>query len=113
MELKHIKRVFRQYFNFSRQERNGITALCILLFILIAVNYFIDKFPNEAKTDFSELKELIAQWESQANENKKSATRLFLFDPNQIPKEKLDSLALPIHVKRNLVRYREKGGVFI
>jgi DNA uptake protein ComE-like DNA-binding protein len=46
------------------------------------------------------------------NINEKNGKTLFVFDPNTIIPEMLDSLDLPENIKRNLINYRSAGGQF-
>ncbi|NOY96467.1 MAG: helix-hairpin-helix domain-containing protein [Chlorobi bacterium] len=113
MKFNEFKRALRQYFSFTRGERNGVFILCILLFLLIIANFVIDTFDFQSTSGFTEIKKTIAEWQrGQELSNTPDYTRLFPFDPNTITKEKLDSLRLPGIVKQNILRYRGKGGKF-
>lgn len=113
MKFYEFKRALRQYFSFTRGERNGVFILCILLFLLIIANLVIDTFDFQSTSDFPEIKKAIAEWQrGQELNNTPDYTSLFPFDPNTINKEKLDSLCLPGIVKQNILRYRGKGGKF-
>ncbi len=61
-------------------------------------------------TDFTEAKKALESWENQKRVSKNLV--LFVFDPNTVPEEQLDSLDLPVPVKRNLLKYRAAGGRF-
>ena len=37
---------------------------------------------------------------------------MFVFNPNKISEKKLDCLAIPAFIKRNILKYRQSGGVF-
>ena len=110
VKLKHPKRIFRLFFSYTRQERNGILVLVVILFVLLTVNFIIGKMPAHPNADDPMIRELIVQWEAELDWHPKLA--LFQFDPNGINKEALDSLALPDRVKNTLLKYRESGGVF-
>ncbi len=113
MKLKRIKAIFQQLFTYSRQERNGILVLCILLFLLITLKFIVRKIPISTEEDYSEMITVIEQWEAELEaKSKANSLKLFDFNPNEISKEELDSLALPKRVKSNMLSYRERGGVF-
>jgi competence ComEA-like helix-hairpin-helix protein len=110
----NFRQIIHDYFTFSRNERKGIIILLVIIFFLAIANKLIYYFETPATID----KEFL---DSKRNElgllndsiTKKEAKRtLFSFDPNQIDSLGLDRLDLPINVKRNLLRYRQKGGKF-
>ncbi len=87
--------------------------LCCLLMIIIAVNFGIDFTKEQSVTDFSSVKEALAEWEkSQKHLFQPSAGTLCFFDPNIVSKKQLTEWGLPDYPASNLVKYRESGGVF-
>ena len=113
MKLKRIKAIFQQLFTYSRQERNGILVLCILLFILITLKFIVRKIPVSSEEDYSEMITMIEHWEAELEtKSKANSLKLFDFNPNETSKEELDSLALPKRVKSNILSYTKSGGVF-
>ena len=108
----NFKQIIQDYFTFSRNERKGITILLVIIFMLAVANKVIFYFETPAKIDenllFEEHRDStldIGSVNNQTNEKK-----LFRFNPNTIDSDALDSLDLPENVKRNLLKFREKGG---
>lgn len=111
MNFNFLKNVIRQYFSFSKQERNGLYFLSILLLILVVSNFLIERIVFvKSDTDHNKLIEAIRNWELSKQELI-NEERLFAFDPNTISAESLDTLKLPWSVKQNLLRYRQSGGI--
>lgn len=109
-----LKKLIRDYFTFSRNERRGITILLILIFLLGVANKVIFNFETPAQLDSAMLdsgKVKLGEY-SDSIVSPPRILRFFPFDPNQIDSLALDSLALPAFVKKALVRYRNKGGKF-
>lgn len=113
MKKEELKKLIDDYFRFNKIERQGFTALSVILILAMLVNLFIDKINFSKPTDFTEAKLLIAKLEA---EKSKTITgkqlSLFAFDPNTVAPEVLDTLALPLSMKNNLIRYRDRGGKF-
>lgn len=113
MKSNELKQLFRDYFTFNKTERKGFTVLGILLVFALILNYMADRIDLSKPADFTEAKRLILELEQL--QNKELSNRqliLFSFNPNTIPSEILDSLDLPRQIKSNLLRYRQRGGVF-
>ncbi|MBI9053844.1 MAG: helix-hairpin-helix domain-containing protein [Bacteroidales bacterium] len=129
-----IKKRFKEYFNFTRRERNGLFVLLLILFILIFVNAYvnnktygsivqIDKKFQEDVENFEKSLELIESKEIQKvnsyNKNKKYkkaswkiVENPFDFDPNTIKKTQLKKLGFSNSQIKVLLNYRKTGGVF-
>jgi len=111
MNFRHF---IQDYFTFGRNERKGIIALLIIIFLLAVVNKFAFYFEKPAQIDSALFekasRELGAKNDSLSNISK--ASKLFAFNPNVIDSAALDSLDIPDMVKSNLVKFREKGGRF-
>ncbi len=105
------RHLLKQYFNFSRKDRNAILILCSLILLAISGNFIADRIQLNSRSDFTEIEKAIQEWENQKMMGS-SYRFLFNFDPNSISEEKLDSLLLPEFVKDNIVNYREAGGRF-
>lgn len=110
----NFKQVIQDYFTFSRNERKGVILLLVIIFVLAVANKVIFYFETPATID----PHLIAvpldgnQPSDDAAPGLVQHAVLFRFDPNTIDREALDSLALPDGIKRNVLKYREKGGVY-
>lgn len=109
----NFKQVIQDYFTFSRNERKGIILLVSFIFLLGVANKIIFYFETPAKIDPQFLDFATKENDLHTNDSVNVGVRhrsLFGFNPNTINREGLDSLALPESVKRNLLKYREKGG---
>jgi DNA uptake protein ComE-like DNA-binding protein len=113
MKSNELKQLFRDYFTFNRTERKGFTVLGILLSTALIINYLADRIDFTKPSDFTEAKRLIRELEQlQGTESTSRHLVLFTFNPNTIEAEILDSLDLPRQIKSNLLRYRQRGGMF-
>lgn len=113
MKKEELKKLINDYFRFNKTERQGFTALSVILVLAMLINLFIDKINFSKPTDFTEAKLLIAKLEAEKRETTAGKQlSLFAFDPNTVAPEVLDTLALPLSIKNNLVRYRDRGGKF-
>lgn len=110
----NFKQLVRDYFTFSRNERRGITILLVIIFLLAITNKLIFKFETPAKIDPALLDSARVRL-AELNDSVTASypgRKLFAFDPNRIDSLALDSLSIPESVKRNLLRYRSRGGKF-
>lgn len=114
-------RFIREYFSFSKGERNGILILLALMFLLIAAQYSVRYFAKTKTIDFSAFQQEIAEFEKQiagnekplaGKENTDGAPVLFNFDPNELPAEGWKKLGLDEKTVRIILNYRNKGGHF-
>ena len=105
-----FKHWYKQYHKFSKKDRNGIMVLSILILLVIIINISLGFIKKTTNYDYSEFEMAISEWERNQTTGNQSYSALFMFNPNTITSEKLDSLALPYYVKRNLLNYREAGG---
>jgi competence protein ComEA len=125
-----IKKRFREYFTYTRKERNGLIVLLVILFILILIKIYqsnqsvgeIVIFDSEfqAKVDSFE-KGLIPKKDSKPNTKKSKIffkaeweipDELFYFNPNNVSSNDLIKLGLSKKQITTLINYRTKGGVF-
>lgn len=107
----NFRQIVQDYFTFSRNERKGITILLVIIFLLAIANKIIFYFETPGKIDAELLNADFNPQETTLNKENRQVS-LFPFNPNTIDQLALDSLALPLEIKRNMVRYREKGGHF-
>ena len=127
--MKNRLKEIRDFFGYSRTERNGILALFILLMITIAFNILLPFIIKPNKTDFSEFKERILAFEKRQAEiedslnnvrsNKASYTTAkkikltpIYFNPNKLPAEKWKSMGLKDWQIEVIKNYEQKGGKF-
>ena len=104
-----MRKLLKDYFYFSKKDRNGVLVLAVILVFVIFVYFILDYFPQNEKYDYAEIRKIFEEWK-QKEERQQPVLSRFPFDPNTIDGEKLDSLLLPVSVKKNLLRYRAAGG---
>jgi len=109
----------KEYFIFSRGERNGIIVLLIIIVILIFLPYFLSFLRERIEIDFSQFQKEIQEFKKQQalaqekNNNQNSRSfELFDFDPNEITKADWKKLGVNEKIARIIMNYRKKGGVF-
>ena len=108
-----LRQIIRDYFTFTKNERVGLAILLVLIIIVLLANKFIYYFETPATADREMFQQLLADMAIQQKmEKEESAGELFNFNPNTIDSVQLTRLALPAQVKRNLLKYRRKGGRF-
>lgn len=110
----NFKQFIQDYFTFSRNERKGITILLVIIFLLAVANKVIFYFETPAEIDIDLLDTARSEM-NLYNDSIKSLVKennLFRFNPNTIDRDALDSLSIPEGVKRNMLKFREKGGRF-
>jgi competence ComEA-like helix-hairpin-helix protein len=124
---------WKDYFYFTKTERNGITVLVILI-VLITVYPYVHRylFPdttyqyNEFTEKVNRYNELLADYQNakRAFDAQKEIARTsryesavqeltpFIFNPNELSHEDFTSMGLPDRIARNIVNYRNAGGSF-
>jgi competence ComEA-like helix-hairpin-helix protein len=125
---------FKEYFNYTKRERNGIIVLLIILVMLVVVDTYLNKktFGGFVELDeqfkleveqFEKTLELKKKEETQTKVFKKNIKRkrkiawklvdeLFDFDPNTVNKTNLKKLGFSKKQITTVYNFREKGGVF-
>ena len=106
-----LRKIIQDYFTFSKKERNGIFVLLAVTILFVLANRVIFLFEKPMHSDVEKFLAEVAEFEKQ-QKNLQSAGSLFVFNPNTIDSLVLDSLQLPFLVKRNLLKFRTKGGFF-
>ena len=112
-----MKNLLREYFAYSRLERNGIFILSFLCLVFFLIPKIITKNTQNTTTDFSQFSEEIKAFEKAmsppANEEVTSRNiELFKFNPNTVTKTELLALGLSPKVISTFINYRSKGGKF-
>lgn len=108
----------KNFFHYTRSERNGAVVLLFLCIALALVPRLIPLFQAAPAIDFSEeevLAELLPPVEPEQEDAASPGTllaELFQFDPNTATKEELIQLGLRERVAGAIVNYRSKGGKF-
>lgn len=103
---------FKGYSDFSKSDRNAIIILCVLIVLAIGARIIVNNIQPKSKYNYAEYTHLLEEMEAPPENGESIAKSLFLFDPNTINDEKLDSLDLPQFIKRNILNYRKVGGRF-
>lgn len=113
----------REYFTFTRSERNGILVLLALIVILVILPNILGFFFKRQKIDYSQYEAEINKFNSliqnQDSNSIVNAVNLdtikkeyFYFDPNTVSEIELYKLGLSQKLVKTLLNYRNKGGRF-
>ena len=117
-----MRKIWTNYFYYSRSDRNGVIALSALSLILFVVPKFLSIYSMPAKTvDYNAFKtEIIAVQNSLSPDNPEEATisssneplEIFPFNPNTATTQDFIQLGLSPKVATIINNYRVKGGHF-
>jgi DNA uptake protein ComE-like DNA-binding protein len=107
-----LKQIVNQYLKFLRSDRNAILILSAFILLVIVANTIISSLEPKPSFDSSEYANLRKEWDGQLSEKRENIQSLFVFNPNTIPENKLDSLLIPAFIKKNILNYRKAGGRF-
>lgn len=129
-----MKKLLKEYFTFSRRERNGTFVLILLILIVIFYPQIQSLFVKEKETDFSAFQNDIRKFRMQtavtvndSSDNESSVyplasnekevspikeIRLFYFDPNHIGAAEWKQLGVSERTANSIVKYVSKGGKF-
>lgn len=122
-----LKKRFKEYFNFTKRERNGVIVLLFILTLVVAVNFYFnhrnygqialmtDDFQSEVDDFLNSLELKKKETSKDAFIEKTEVTKkfvLFNFDPNSASKDELERLGFNSYQISTLLNYREKGGIF-
>lgn len=77
-----------------------MVILGILLLISLLLNFFVDLIDFKRPADPSEFKEFLKSLEVGETAVSSPDQTLFAFDPNTISGARLDSLAIPVRIKK-------------
>ena len=109
-----MKKIFEDYFYFTRSEKKGILLLITSSILLCFIPYLYPYLYKEVPTDFTafqagiQASPLITKKDTSAL----TAPELFNFDPNTISQEELIRLGISQKVANTIINYRNKGGQF-
>ncbi len=109
---KKIRYFWENYNNFSKSDRNAILILGVLILLSVIANIIVNNIQPKSKFNTAEYERLLRNLNLQNNNSGSGSKTLFVFDPNTIIPEMLDSLDLPENIKRNILNYRKAGGRF-
>lgn len=130
-----MKDWIRDYFTFNRKEQRGIAILLGIMILSVLLGNYGPFLRKEKDYDLSGFKAQVEAWmkdtagplqddrhKSYATGNKSSEPAgpgiahfledPFQFDPNQLDEARWNRVGLDGKIIRNILRYREKGGVF-
>lgn len=124
----------KDYFYYTRSERNGVLVLLTLIGLMLCYPYVFDYFNEpDPPTDFSEWRAEIAAFEAGLgapldvdpqeeihwvrpayvkNPAEERPLKPISFDPNTVSREALEAMGLPERTINSWVNYRDKGGTF-
>jgi DNA uptake protein ComE-like DNA-binding protein len=107
---------FRNFFHYSKSERNGTVALLIILVGLLAVYFWVNFWPTASSSIDEKTKQEIRlfveglQYENV--EESPPADSLFVFNPNTIGTKEWQLLGFTEKQAKSIEKYKEKGKVF-
>lgn len=120
--MKNLRYRIRNFFGFSRTQTNGFVALLVIISVALFSKPVYHAWISSRPVDFSKerktLDSLTAQWELQKKEAnhippaEESTVAFFEFNPNTVTEDELKALGFSERVKKGLLNYRAKGGVF-
>ncbi len=118
------KEQFKEYFIFTKGERDGILVLIFVIIFAIFVNIYSDIFTKKDDYNFSKFEKEIAEFEKSLtpkeekyNKNsycdkKYDTLQLFSFNPNNTPKKDWKLLGLSDKQIKTINNWQSKGGKF-
>lgn len=128
--MSHWSSSIKEFFSFSRGERNGIIILLILIILLLFAPIFyrslVHPIPSSDPKFYSKVDSFFATLTVNPDEILKTPVnpveteeivnvldkKRFYFDPNQVSVEELVELGLSAKQANVVVNYRSKGGRF-
>ncbi len=121
----------KDYFNFNKRQERGVLVLSIIFLISICVNYFGPKYFTKVSSHFAQNAPYLSQlktvkFEAEREKNKYKSRKsnfqhppenielknLSYFDPNKISSTQLLKMGLSEYVVNNMMKYKEKGGMY-
>jgi competence ComEA-like helix-hairpin-helix protein len=114
----------KDYFYFSRSEKNGILVLIVIIFLLIVFPYFQELFHIREKPINQAFEKEIQYFAQSLQETEKEQDleqnrpenhddiALFYFDPNHTSEEEYKRLGFTERQIRTIHNYVQKGGRF-
>lgn len=122
-----IPEQIKDFFYFSKGERNGISLLIILIILVIASSLLYPLFVPKTETNYQKFQKEIEEFENSLQksnktgslnklnryiENRYDTLELFYFDPNSTTKESFEKLGLTSKQITTINNYMSKGGRF-
>ncbi len=122
--MNFLKRI-SDYFNFNRRERNGVIVLTTIVFILLAIKFYVSRLEPTNNISIQEItNEATLKIEKDSNISSssnqlpnlqiisKDSSTLFPFDPNTISTDQAKTLGFSAKAANVLDNFRKKGGKF-
>ncbi len=122
---------WKDYFYFTKTERNGIVVLVILILLIVLFPLVYPLLVQPKVYEYEEFREKVDNYEQllgeyyearKSLEKEKQLARserssfdvssLFEFNPNELTLDEFLTLGLPERIARNIVNYRNAGGTF-
>ncbi len=121
---------WKDYFYFTKTERNGIWVLLILMVIVLLLPAIISLFQPKKIYDFTNFEKNIQKYErlqaeyleaknameQQAYMQNRQEQSLHLtpevFNPNNLSEKEWTSMGIPQYIARNILNYLNAGGSF-
>jgi competence protein ComEA len=110
MQFKHI----REYFIFTRKERNGLLILVLILILTLLLDFSIPFLVPERKYDVTTWKQEAEKYYAAVPlvKGEELVTLKGVIDPNNVGETALLQLGMPPKLASNWVKYLQKGGRF-
>ncbi len=115
---------FREYFTFTRSERNGILVLLFIIIVLLVLLQTVSLWFGKKQVDYSSFENEIGKFISSVqnqdssgsynenNNNSYNVTGYALFNPNTVTENNLQRMGIPEKVIHSWINYISKGGKF-
>lgn len=105
-----MKQHIKQYFQFSRRERNGIFVLLFVLIALIAASFTVPLWVGTDREGAQKQFELNARELKQLANSQTTTQRVFLkpFNPNTYSLDSLIACGVPQKLASQIINYRQK-----
>lgn len=115
-----VNNYFKEWFSFSRSEKNGIVVLLVLIVIVSLLHLFKGYFRDDTISDFTEFENQITKLQQELKNGNDNSGRngirdsvvLFIFDPNTVSSDEFEKLGFSQKNAETLVKYRKSGGRF-
>ncbi|MDZ7845957.1 MAG: helix-hairpin-helix domain-containing protein [Owenweeksia sp.] len=108
-------RGFKEFFTYTRSQRNGLLVLLVLAVLIQLLLYFEGWLPTYAPPDTSEFEAMAEQYQRRDSLAQNRASRNpepFAFNPNEASDSVLQAVGFPPWLAQRLISYRQSGGHF-
>ncbi len=103
----------REFFTYTKKQRNGLLVLAALTILIQLFLYFDDYLITLPKSDFTEFEAAVKQIEERDSLAAiETEISFFPFDPNTVTDEEMQELGLAAKQISTINNYRNKGGKF-